>query len=1110
MAVRVLGLKIEFTDKVRASKNVAVDGGRTKLVAFLESSVNPFHTYEYKHEGPNPNYEINSVLLFGTSPTDVVARRDSNIGGDDFRVCFRSFRKIANEYGKPCWSDFGSGSVFASRLVAKLSSPDAATRQRGGGGGFQKHETIELKMHTVDGDPVMAVLKVTAMTEAESKDVLSRTARMRSVEVPYSSVVAAPVTAESGTTSTHRPDERKFAPAQPSPFAPLGTVAVSDLEKIEGHSYVPPPWANSNALKRSRSPENPDASVLRRPPAVETKANLAYVDRRPGQAMMMHRYSGKTNHGLYRGKEDDRERQFPSSSSSKKKKKNAKKKKKRHAVLSSIGAEFFRDPKAEDRAFLFTAGRQGDRREAVATETVEVYVVAENFTFFSIGSSAVIAAPVVRTTAIAAENASRPTSLRAATDSYETERTRRLTYEKSVLEAYYSRLSKENTLFENRNFGCEKIDCPFYPSQVTVEDTQLFVPFTAYPFCEPPFVEKAYWKNALLILSRRKGFSSLGEYGAFFWSETTSVETRAVHAMALVCQYAHLVEYLTDQVVHPETGKMMRIELFGNAAYTMSDDCEGSALLLFTMFDDFVLKDHGFDRKHRRVHHSRSPSSSRPATSKGSILREMRRLLRKYVPFLCIEGVTSSHVQNQQDIKDEETVSGAHAAVKCLPVAYFKRCLANWRPDHPLANLRAGSLRWTRSRILRSNRHRGDEGDDPSRRYEDSFYWTKAPLSYLPRLVATDDYDDDEEEEDDDEGEDLPILLGEGTGMLNPGGEPGTCCKAHAFVVYSSEATKCAKKPLHPPKGVSPFYKIVLFGTTNRFVHDFGIAGFRFDEMKRVESVALAPDPNARSAEDSRRDRNRRLRRGIEIAERAEKVVIKRGVSFSNLVGMSESLCLVPYGDGLDLVRRKSKSEGDRAETDVAVFEEDLTLVVDRTTGEKREGFYKEYSAELLRVVGGALTGRMKSPGVYAVEPSRTLGSLVGDPGDGTVGRDYDDDPEEARCRKIFDDFRTNLLKRIGDKTTTSEVATDRRGCTVDLFYSPHFVDEERMKSLESHCAGAFSASAPTTTTDGKKYDGPFASRPTDVRCYLERHSENQTLWRVSVVFGNCDHREKS
>ena len=491
----------------------------------------------------------------------------------------------------------------------------------------------------------------------------------------------------------------------------------------------------------------------------------------------------------------------------------------------------------------------------------------------------------------------------------------RLVFEKHQFELYFKEYSKENAYFKDWISGANNINCPFYPSQVTIMDSQVFLPYVAYAIYEPSLVSSVFWMDALKIMSSRRGFSNVDDYCDFFFSEKATLENRAIHAMDMVCQLAHTMEYIADQVVDPVTREIKKIEIFGDALFTFDGDCDDLASVVFQLFDDFSLR--------QRFVENVSCDSPTIQNVKR-VLNRMQSLLKRYVPFMCIEGVTSASAQNQHDIEKTE-ITGAHAAIKCLPIWYVKKCIANWNPSHPIV--------------------------DTSLSYDVNVsHVPGGPFNYLPFVDKRASSAKKEEGggEDYEEWEKkLPVLIGEGTGMLNSGGEPDPCTQAgFRKFVYSCKATKCSKKHLYPPKGTSPFYKAILFASTNRFINDFKIGTFRFCQK----------DPHRRHKESE-------TATAIATDDAPE---FCRGVLFSDLIHMSETVALIPYGDARDIVNDKKKKKAKEDE------ERDYLMPTTATTpkrnGEKKT--YFEFSDTQLHILKETLKTRLKPKPIVSASPS--------------------------------------------------------------------------------------------------------------------------------------------
>lgn len=465
-------------------------------------------------------------------------------------------------------------------------------------------------------------------------------------------------------------------------------------------------------------------------------------------------------------------------------------------------------------------------------------------------------------------------NIKSKSDSPET-----ILFEKKVLDEYIEMCSNENDIYPDWISGSENIQCPCYPSQITVSDTRLLLPYPAYVIYEPPYIKKKFWKDALIIMTSRRGYSNIDDYMNLFSFHsmldalveepptdekelnrlTAQIQTIAIQAVDMICQLAHTMEYIADQVIDPCTKTSKKIEIFGDALFTFCGDCDDLASTVFQMFDDFVLRQqfnitlqHSLDKDDNEDDEDFIKMKSLELKFER-VLFIMQLILKRYIPFMCIEGVSCASAQNQHELQEKPAeISGAHAAIKILPIHYVTQCLREWNPNHVISKLNRIDF----------------EIDNINHK-------TGGPFNYLPKLVKIMIKSDKNNNNSDknmriNEGWDkyLQILLGEGTGMLNSGGEVDPCKDISLRkYVYSCEATKCAKKPLYPPKGTSPFYKAILFGSTNRFIRDFNIGTFKFCKKQKQNAFNCSNEFS-----------------------------FNRGIYFNDLVNMTTELALVPYG----------------------------------------------------------------------------------------------------------------------------------------------------------------------------------------------------------------------
>lgn len=805
-------MNIMFDDRVDPLGKI--EHGETKLVAFLDSTLNAIHFWE---KNDVRHGEVVCVDLCGhlsKQSSGSVTDCDSSFP-PECRLCFQIFKRLPNEFGKKCWLDFGTANVPMLEIVKYQRS------SLSGDEGFP----LTMKMHTVN-DNTMAVLKIHIVD---------------------------------------KPSER---------------IAAIRL--------------NFKLLKPSR-----------------VTTSQRYIANSSDNIALM-------------GTKDDERPLFSE-----------------HSVFISSefdGSNFIKStiPSSSDTPISITASASANLHNVKAIETKtdsNVLILTSVSECFDYYMTEPISNKIGRPFYVGYTSFITPVNYKSNTN--------KLIFEKHQLDCYFKEFLKENAYFKDWISGANNINCPYYPSQVTVMDTQLFLPYSAYVIYEPALITPKFWVDALYIMSSRRGYSSVDEYFDFFFEKTVNVETHAIHAMDMVCQLAHTMEYIADQVIDPLTKDVKKIEIFGDALFTFDGDCDDLASVVFQMFDDFSLRQRFEDSK----------DDSNTTRKSKTVLRRMREVLKKYVPFMCIEGVTSASAQNQHDIKKTE-ITGAHAAIKCLPIWYVKQCISNWNPSHPIVNT---SLSYD---VNISHAPGG-------------------PFHYLPFVKSLHHHSnaelnistmkDDEEEEWE---KDLPILIGEGTGMLNSGGEPDPCSNpTFRRFVYSCKETKSAKKHLYPPKGTSPFYKAILFASTNRFIEDFKIGTFRFCQMNPPSIPTPEREDEEEEEEDEEDEEEKQPEQTI-----MSKDVFCRGVLFSDLIHMKEDIALIPYGDAREIVDI-DKKKSDFLLTHTTTNEDNMTSTKDV----KEKKSYSEFSDTLIHILKETLKTRLKPKPVTSFDLKDVEGIVVVD-----------------------------------------------------------------------------------------------------------------------------------
>lgn len=363
----------------------------------------------------------------------------------------------------------------------------------------------------------------------------------------------------------------------------------------------------------------------------------------------------------------------------------------------------------------------------------------------------------------------------------------------ALISCYMRDWAAENSTFRTVIKSSDQVTCPLIPGQVTFCNSKIGVPFCGYVLFERPDVDHLFWSNSLRIMVNRLSFYDLEDFVAFFYS--LPVPQKVGYAGNLVVQYVQQLPYIGDfAFFKPGKG-----EFSGKVAIEMFGDALaagcGDCEDLACAINQMldVFLDTKFDTHHEE----------------GQCLSNMQDLLRPYVYVLAIDGVTSSHVENTKKAEKEERwneskINGFHAAGKWIPKKYFKECLQRWNPNHAMVKSFEKMEEYSHSR-----------------------------------------YDE------------LPVVLGEGTGMLECGLREDDLAETREML-YASGAVSVGKKEIIPAeREKSPFYKCVLFGVTNSFIDEHGVGSFRFSENG-----------------DS----------------------MTRGIPFSKLVTKSKDVVILPYG----------------------------------------------------------------------------------------------------------------------------------------------------------------------------------------------------------------------
>ena len=915
-AVKII---MQYEDKVDPCGKI--DDGKTKIVAYLDSTLNAVHRWEKsdaKH-GCIMDADLCGHFLAGSSESPFP---------EECRVCFQTFKRLKNEFGKLCWLDFGAVNVPFVKIV---------NHQRRALVEGQKDSWFEvkLKMHTVSSE-TMGIIKVRLSDECEVKSSegnssllpLRKTEQQQQQRQRHQ---------QSYTEYGDDNDKKNNFTQNAYSFAEGSFFITENPFELEFDDVV---IEGNYPYLQTGSPTQTAAVTVAVEPIVPLATAVSPISLVQQQ--------------IKRTEQRERRQQI--------------------AILK-VSSKCF------DNSKLETQNKTSVKFGVSSTSYVKKL------------SSASIAGRVDKGLG-------------------------RLVFEKHQLDLYFEEYERENAYFKDWITGADNINCPFYPSQVTLMDTRIFLPYVAYALYEPSLVSQTYWMDALKIASSRRGFDTLDEYcNAFLDDSKTSLESRAIQAMDMVCQLAHTMEYIADQVVDPVTKEVKKIEIFGDALFTSNGDCDDLASAVFQMFDDFSLR--------QRFHVVPSASGTALYAKVIDVLILMQTILKRYVPFMCIEGVTSASAQNQHDI-EETVITGAHAAIKCLPLWYVQKCVANWNPNHPIA--------------------------DSSKRISfgvNTSHVPGGPFNYVPFAVKTDS--NNNEKDTNSWEKDLPVLIGEGTGMLNSGGEKDPCPLAgFRRYVYASKATKCSKKHLYPPKGTSPFYVAILFASTNRFV-ECGVGTFRF--------CVKTPDGDFR-----------------------------RGVLFPDLVAMKEDVCIVPYGDAKDHVKFEPvTTAGSSSSSPPPPPSSSSSSSSSNAAVIRKRPYRKEFTNTQLHILREALKTRLKPKPVVSFNALFSEGDVVIPIVSGLnlsalsahVRNRIEGSLGFARLNELRDRLISNVLRKWGKRDKSYVLAEEEGRVKVSIYYDDEYITEDTVGSLLEH----------------------FKRENVIMKYAMENHTATTWQWRLTFMY---------
>ena len=323
------------------------------------------------------------------------------------------------------------------------------------------------------------------------------------------------------------------------------------------------------------------------------------------------------------------------------------------------------------------------------------------------------------------------------------------------------------------------------------------------------------------------------------------------------------------------------------------------------------------------------------------VQRNLQTLSRQYVDIMCIDGVTASHVSASKSGADMPEVTAAHAAVHALPRDYFGQCVGNWDASHPLA-------RYTCAK------------------------------EYVGKL---------------------PVLVGEGTGVLDAGITADPCGNVRSHL-YSHRTLAHVKKEIYgTPGGESDFYKVMLFGTTNT------AAGMRIGTFRFARRDATGGYTS--------------------------------GVHYVDLMRRDPTICLVPYNNDAEVQSLIQKHVSAEAAAHHSQLDTEVQIAQDLYTDPARV-CRGEFTGEQYRIMQSVVKTRIPPPPLVAA-----VGEAVG----GSQMR------EQALARATAWCARANT-------SLGYNVETAVRSPMVNIYPYPSQVTDQFMQALVSDVQGLTPGSA--------------------------------------------------
>jgi len=213
------------------------------------------------------------------------------------------------------------------------------------------------------------------------------------------------------------------------------------------------------------------------------------------------------------------------------------------------------------------------------------------------------------------------------------------------------------------------------------------------------------------------------------------------------------------------TYTMMLMSQYVNTLEYVSDRSNGK---MIEMFGEAIAMRSGDCEDLAKAIYKMTQAFSSHGFENIAILREIYTISKQYVLLFCLEGVSATHTQNEKDFTDG--IDGAHAATKAIPRDYFGECVKRGCASHPFAQFTVTDY-------------------------------------YLGKL---------------------PVLVGEGTGMLFPVGKVDGHEVMRKIIGDNVEAVRYLKKTLYNTPTDSKFYKQIMLGVTVDHVDTFRTATLYF------------------------------------------------------------------------------------------------------------------------------------------------------------------------------------------------------------------------------------------------------------------------------------------